>query len=77
MPRPPSAARGATLDVSLPPATLTRDVYVRQSPFAVWQALRQESNTAGLSDMDVWDLVAFIWQSQTTPEKYRLSYLPI
>lgn len=68
LPHPPSASRGAALDASLPPATHTRDVYVSQSPFAVWQALRQDSLTEGLSDMDVWDLVALIWQSQTTPE---------
>lgn len=61
----PSAQRGATLGVNLPPAFLQPDYYRAHSPAAMWQDLRSE--TSGLTDADVWDLVAWVWQSHTTP----------
>lgn len=69
---PPSAVRGAALDVALPPQYLGRDVYLTQPPFEVWQALRSEGETAVLTDSEVWDLVAAIWQAQTTDEQVQL-----
>jgi cytochrome c oxidase subunit 2 len=69
---PPSAARGADLDVALPPRYSSREVYLTQSPFVVWQALRSEGETAVLTDSEVWDLVAAIWQVQTTDEQVQL-----
>lgn len=69
---PPSAAHGAALVVALPPQYLSREVYLTQSPFEVWQALRSERETAALTDSDVWDLVAAIWQTQTTDEAIEL-----
>lgn len=69
---PPSAAHGAALDVNLPPQYLSREVYLAQPPFAVWQALRSEGETADLTDGEVWDLVAAIWQAQTNDEEIQL-----
>ncbi len=69
---PPSAARGETLDANISSSYLSRDVYLTQPPFEVWQALRLEPETAALSNSDVWDLVAASWHSQTTDEKLQL-----
>jgi cytochrome c oxidase subunit 2 len=69
---PPSAVHGAALDVNLPPQYLSREVYLTQPPFAVWQELRSEGETAVLTDSEVWDLVAAIWQAQTTDEQVQL-----
>jgi mono/diheme cytochrome c family protein len=68
----PSATRGETLNADIPSSYLSRDVYLTQPPFEVWQALRLEPETAALTDNDLWDLVAAIWQSQTTDEKLQL-----
>ncbi|MFQ5433266.1 MAG: c-type cytochrome [Anaerolineae bacterium] len=64
----PDADRGAGLAVEIPPQYMTRETYVEQAPVQVWQQLREESETGTLSDTEVWDLVATIWQSQTTPD---------
>jgi cytochrome c oxidase subunit 2 len=40
-----------------------------QSPSAVFKAIRQEDSTASLSDEEVWDLVAYLWSTTTTPER--------
>lgn len=62
----PSAQRGATLGVSLPAAYLQPDDYRAHSPATMWQNLR--ADTSELTDADVWDVVAWVWQSHTTPE---------
>jgi len=68
--RKPSAARGANLGVTIPAAYLTQDDYRAHSPAKIWQALRVETRHGAslLTDDDVWDLVAFVWQSNTSPE---------
>jgi cytochrome c oxidase subunit 2 len=69
--RTPSAARGESLDFAIPPRFLTRDVYLEQTPFDVWQALRADPMTESLNDADIWDLVAFIWRSQASAESWQ------
>jgi cytochrome c oxidase subunit 2 len=64
----PSAVRGAALEVSIPAQYLTRDYYLAHSPAALWHALRAEAVTKNLTDQNIWDLVAVVWQSNTTPE---------
>ena len=66
--QPPSAARGSKLDVTIPVEYLALDTYRTHSPVEVWKELRGDSFAQGLSDQAVWDVVAFIWQSHTTPE---------
>ena len=60
----PSAARGAALGVKI-----DRVVEAAQSPAQVWQQLRSASITKRLSDDQVWDVVALMWRSNTTPDR--------
>lgn len=64
----PSAVRGAQLGLALPANYFTQDYYRSHSPAEVWRALRAESFSTELADDEVWDLVAFVWRSNTTPE---------
>lgn len=61
----PSAMRGAQwaahLDLS---PYLDRDYYRSHSPFQVFGDL----SSTPLSEAERWDIVAYLWQSQTTPE---------
>jgi mono/diheme cytochrome c family protein/plastocyanin len=61
--RRPAASRGAAFKSLIPPAYLTGDFYVATSPMEAHDKLR--ANPA-LSDSDVWDMVAFIWQENTS-----------
>ena len=63
----PSAQRGASLASSMPDRLLAGD-YRTQSPFALWAALRAYPEAADLNDQQLWDLVAWVWQQQTTPQ---------
>jgi cytochrome c oxidase subunit 2 len=64
----PSAERGQALGVELPDGIRTRQDFVAKPPAETWLALRRNSSTAGLSDAQVWDLVANFWRSTTTDE---------
>ena len=65
--KPPSAVRGRALasQIELPALGDLR----RQSPSAVFQAIREGEAAASVSDEEVWDLVAYFWSSATTPER--------
>lgn len=62
----PSAARGAFLATALPHKFSTRDYFQSHSPAEAWQDLRAEAGLANLGDAEIWDLVAYIWRSQTS-----------
>lgn len=64
---PPSAMRGQALAgrIKLPDLGDLR----RQSPSAAFQTIRQQNSTASLSDAEVWDVVAYLWSTMTTPEQ--------
>ena len=64
----PSALHGALLNQSLPPVYLSREYYLTHTPLELWQALRAEPAYQQLTDQDVWDLVGWVWQSNTTPQ---------
>ena len=66
--RPPSAARGSQLGVIIPARYLALDTYRAHSPVDLWRALRDDPLSRGLTDSDVWDMVALAWQSHTTPD---------
>lgn len=68
----PSAARGAKLGVTIPAEFSSLDDYRPRSPVETWGAFRGASFTRGLSDQDVWDLVAVDWRSHTTPEAMQV-----
>jgi mono/diheme cytochrome c family protein/plastocyanin len=64
----PSADRGAALGISLPSRYLEREYFLGHSPYQVWQSLRAETVAGQLSDIQVWDLVALVWQAHTNPQ---------
>jgi mono/diheme cytochrome c family protein len=66
--RKPSAARGAELEVNLPAEYKTREYYLSHSPYETWQAIRELPAASSLSDADIWDLVAWLWESNTTAD---------
>jgi mono/diheme cytochrome c family protein/plastocyanin len=72
---PPSAIWGRALadQIELPAlgdgSTELAEVLRSQSPSAVFQTIREGGAAASLSDEEVWDLVAYLWSSATTPEQ--------
>jgi mono/diheme cytochrome c family protein/plastocyanin len=68
----PAAWRGALLNRAVPAIYKSRDYYLSHTPIDLWLALRAESSFKDLSDQDVWDLVAWVWQSNTTPEQLQV-----
>jgi cytochrome c oxidase subunit 2 len=62
----PSAAGGAALDFELPAAYLSQTFYRTHSPAQAWEILRGDPATQALDDPQVWDLVAWIWSSNTS-----------
>lgn len=65
----PSAENAAALGVTLPPEFLTQDYYRSHSPLQVWDEMSEASFTTNITDTQVWDLVAWIWQRNTDPTK--------
>lgn len=59
----PSAIRGQQLAANLP-IDQSADAYRKHSPYQVFERL----NNASLTESQRWDVVAYIWQSNTTPE---------
>ena len=65
----PSAPRGAKLQLEFPPLYLSSFYYQTRSPAEIWQELRASQFTQELTDIQVWDLVATLWFSNTNPER--------
>ena len=65
---PASADRGAQFSSRLPAYAVERDTYLTTSPAKLWLRLRAEPALSALSDGQLWDTVAWVWQQQTTPE---------
>lgn len=61
--RKPSATLGAQLGADIPRDYQDTEYYRSHSPLELWQALRGEPDLSALSDQDIWDLVALVWQS--------------
>ena len=59
----PSAARGAAL------ADRAAEINRAQSPAQLWQELKASPKTSRLSDQQLWDLIAWMYRSRTTPER--------
>ena len=64
----PSAVRGALLNPRVPPVYLSREYYLTHTPLELWQALRAEPAFQQLVEQDVWDLVTWVWRSNTSPQ---------
>lgn len=71
----PSARRGDALRTQpglvVQPVYLSRAYYQTHTPLETWKALRAEAAFQNLTDQDVWDLVAWVWQSNTTTQELR------
>ncbi len=65
----PDAGRGAEFSALLPTGTLSLDYYRSHSPAQAYLDLRADPALSSLSDTDIWDLVAYLWRSNTTPER--------
>jgi cytochrome c oxidase subunit 2 len=68
-PTQPSAVRGERLahEIELPdPGNLRQ-----QSPSDVFATIRSESPATALTDEEIWDLVAYLWSKNTTPERLQ------
>ncbi|PKO16629.1 MAG: hypothetical protein CVU39_07340 [Chloroflexi bacterium HGW-Chloroflexi-10] len=63
-----SAERGARFASLLPAYAVDRDTYLSTSPSRFWSRLREEPALSHLSDQNLWDTIAWIWQQQTSPE---------
>jgi mono/diheme cytochrome c family protein len=74
----PSAQQGALLGANISSKEVlsskyTSQVYLRShSPAQVWDDLRQDQATQDLSEQQVWDLVAYLWASNTSVQKLAL-----
>jgi mono/diheme cytochrome c family protein len=68
----PSPIGGKTILEQVPELYRSQDYQRSHSPGQVWQTLRQEPISQGLSDQQVWDLVAALWQSNTSQEQLEL-----
>ena len=66
-----AAWRGALLSRNIPEAFQSRDYYLSHTPIDLWMALRSDQAYKDLSDQEVWDLVAWVWQSNTTPDQVK------
>jgi cytochrome c oxidase subunit 2 len=67
----PSALRGAMLRQAIPHKYQSRDYYLAHTPVELWKALRGESALQKHTDQDIWDLVAWVWQSNTTSQELQ------
>jgi plastocyanin len=68
----PSAGRGAMLNQAVPESYKSREYYLAHTPIDLWSALRSEPAFNHLSDLEVWDVVAWVWHSNTTPDELQL-----
>jgi mono/diheme cytochrome c family protein len=66
--RIPSAERGAQLNQVVSQAYLSEEYYKSHAPVELWKTLRSEPSFDKLSDQDLWDLVARVWQANMTAQ---------
>jgi plastocyanin len=65
----PSALRGALLNQRVPAAYQSREYYLTHAPVELWQALQAEPTLQGLTSQELWDLVAWVWLSNTSAQE--------
>ncbi|OGO73104.1 MAG: hypothetical protein A2Z49_07230 [Chloroflexi bacterium RBG_19FT_COMBO_56_12] len=68
----PSARRGASLGIPITKMYQDPEYLHRRSPAETWSVMRAETFTQGLSDDQVWDMVALAWQNSTSPAALAL-----
>jgi mono/diheme cytochrome c family protein/plastocyanin len=62
----PSAKRGAVFESQIPASYLTHEYYVAHSPMEAFEELRNDPALQSLSEEDIWDVVALIWQKNSS-----------
>lgn len=62
-----SPQKGSLFADDLPSYVLDQETYFSNSPAKLWMRLRAEPTLSELSDQEVWDVVAWIWQKNTSP----------
>jgi len=66
----PSSRRGEVVAGEIPADLIaqyqTAEYYRAHSPYQVWSELRASSMASNLTDGQIWDLVAWVWQQNTT-----------
>jgi mono/diheme cytochrome c family protein/plastocyanin len=68
----PSARHGAILSQNLPSEYKNLQYYLTHTPVDLFMELRSETILEKLTDQDIWDLAAWVWQSNTTPYELQL-----
>ena len=69
---PPSAERGVRFSNRLPDYSIDTQTYLLISPADLWLRLRSEPSLSDLSDMDIWDIVRWIWDRQNSSKTQSL-----
>ncbi len=67
----PAAWRGALLNRTIPEEYKNHDYYLSHTPVDLWLALKSEPGLTDLTDQQVWDFAAWVWQSNTTPAQIQ------
>jgi mono/diheme cytochrome c family protein/plastocyanin len=62
----PSGAKGELFMDQIPLLYFTREYYVAHSPMETFEELRSEPALQSLSDENVWNVVAYLWQQNTS-----------
>ncbi len=68
---PPAAERGAALAERIPAAYQSPEAYQTYSPAQLFTRLRNEPGLRDLDDAALWDIVAYLWARQTSPERLK------
>jgi mono/diheme cytochrome c family protein/plastocyanin len=67
----PSALRGELLQQEIPAEYQSQEYYQTHTPVELWKALRGESALQKSTDQDIWDLVAWVWKSNTNSQELQ------
>ncbi|HEX9090292.1 MAG TPA: c-type cytochrome [Anaerolineales bacterium] len=67
----PSAWRGAMLNRVIPEPYKNHEYYLSHTPLDLWLALKSEPSLNDLDNQEVWDLVAWVWQSNASREQVQ------
>lgn len=65
----PSAQGGKSFLGYLPEKYMAPEIYLVNSPVEIYKSLRQEAVLSGLSDKNIWDLVAALYGKNTSMEE--------
>jgi mono/diheme cytochrome c family protein len=67
----PSASRGAQVSQHLSADLVARATSPPRSPAEVWTDLRRQDSALSLSDAELWDLIAYVWNQEADDATIR------